>query len=93
MRFTACAIPGGLRPLVLGKLSDGAADGAVGEAAKGKGGREAAKSAAQVNGTLSGKRPAGYVLASESCAFATIGAEAVREIQPGEIVRIDAPRV
>ncbi|MCB9117870.1 MAG: amidophosphoribosyltransferase [Caldilinea sp.] len=32
----------------------------------------------------------GHVLASESCAFATIGAELVREIQPGEVVRIDA---
>jgi len=32
----------------------------------------------------------GHVLASESCAFATIGAETVAEIQPGEIVRIDA---
>ena len=32
----------------------------------------------------------GYVIASESCAFSTIGAETVREIQPGEIVRIDA---
>ncbi len=32
----------------------------------------------------------GYALASESCAFATIGAELVREILPGEIVRIDA---
>ncbi|GAB4510063.1 MAG: amidophosphoribosyltransferase [Anaerolineae bacterium] len=31
----------------------------------------------------------GYVLASESCALATIGAEYVREIEPGEIVRID----
>lgn len=31
----------------------------------------------------------GYVLASESCAFGTIGAEMVREVQPGEIVRID----
>jgi amidophosphoribosyltransferase len=30
-----------------------------------------------------------YVLASESCAFSTIGAELVREIEPGEIVRID----
>ncbi len=33
---------------------------------------------------------AGYVLASESCAFATIGAELIREIAPGEIVRLDA---
>lgn len=31
----------------------------------------------------------GYILASESCAFGTIGAEMVREVQPGEIVRID----
>jgi len=33
---------------------------------------------------------AGYVLASESCAFATIGAELIREVEPGEIVRLDA---
>ncbi|MDZ4669471.1 MAG: amidophosphoribosyltransferase [Phototrophicales bacterium] len=31
----------------------------------------------------------GYVLASESCALSTIGAEFIREIEPGEIVRID----
>jgi amidophosphoribosyltransferase len=31
----------------------------------------------------------GYVLASESCAFSTIGAKVVREIQPGEIVRLN----
>lgn len=32
----------------------------------------------------------GYALASESCALQTIGAEFVREIEPGEIVRLDA---
>jgi len=37
-----------------------------------------------------GKMAEGYALASESCAFATIGAEMVQEIAPGEIVRIDA---
>lgn len=37
-----------------------------------------------------GKLEDGYVIASESCAFATIGAKMVREIQPGEIVRLDA---
>ncbi len=37
-----------------------------------------------------GKLEGGYVLASESCAFATINAEMVQEIKPGEIVRIDA---
>lgn len=31
----------------------------------------------------------GYVLASESCALSTIGARYVREVQPGEIIRID----
>lgn len=32
---------------------------------------------------------AGWVAASESCALATIGAEFVREVEPGEIVRLD----
>ena len=36
-----------------------------------------------------GRLEGGYVLASESCAFSTIGAEMIQEIQPGEIVRID----
>jgi len=36
-----------------------------------------------------GRLDDGYILASESCAFATIGAQMVREVQPGEIVRID----
>lgn len=31
----------------------------------------------------------GYVVASESCALLTIGATYLREVQPGEIVRID----
>lgn len=31
----------------------------------------------------------GFCLASESCAFGTIGAEFVREVEPGEIVRLD----
>ncbi|MCH7471742.1 amidophosphoribosyltransferase [bacterium] len=31
----------------------------------------------------------GYVIASESCAFPLIGAEYVREVEPGEVVRLD----
>lgn len=31
----------------------------------------------------------GYVVASESCAILTVGAKFVREIEPGEIVRLD----
>lgn len=37
-----------------------------------------------------GELDEGYVIASESCALQTIGARYVREIEPGEIVRIDA---
>lgn len=37
-------------------------------------------------GTLNGN---GYVVASESCALATIGARFVRDVQAGEIVRLD----
>jgi len=36
-----------------------------------------------------GKLNGGYVLASETCAFHTIGAELVREVQPGEMVIIN----
>ncbi len=31
----------------------------------------------------------GYVLASESCALGTVGASFVREVEPGEIIRLD----
>ena len=37
-----------------------------------------------------GELDGGYVVASESCAFSTIGATLVREIAPGEVVRLDA---
>jgi len=36
-----------------------------------------------------GKLPGGWVLASESCALDTIGAELVREVKPGEMIVID----
>ncbi|HEY3289643.1 MAG TPA: amidophosphoribosyltransferase [Anaerolineae bacterium] len=36
-----------------------------------------------------GQLEGGYVVASESCALQTIGAQYLREINPGEIVRID----
>ena len=36
-----------------------------------------------------GKIDNGYVIASESCALQTIGARFVREVEPGEIVRVD----
>jgi amidophosphoribosyltransferase len=37
-----------------------------------------------------GKIEGGYVVASETCALSTIGAEYLRYVEPGEIVRIDA---
>lgn len=40
-----------------------------------------------------GKLGDAWVVASETCAFDAIGAELVREIEPGEIVRIDATGV
>ena len=36
-----------------------------------------------------GKINNGYIVASESCAFDLVGADYLREIEPGEIVRID----
>ena len=36
-----------------------------------------------------GRLDAGWVLASETCALDTLGAELVRELAPGEVVRID----
>jgi len=36
-----------------------------------------------------GKLAEGYVIASETCALSTIGAETVRYVKPGEIIRID----
>ena len=36
-----------------------------------------------------GKLNGGYVLSSETCAFSTIGAEFIREIEPGEMVIIN----
>lgn len=36
-----------------------------------------------------GKIDEGYIVASESCALSTIGATFVRDVEPGEIVRLD----
>jgi len=36
-----------------------------------------------------GKRPDGYILASESCAISAMGGEFIRDIEPGEIVIIN----
>eukprot|EP00727_Mastigamoeba_balamuthi_P000514 m51a1_g1046 amidophosphoribosyltransferase, putative (530) ;mRNA; r:745172-747540 len=41
------------------------------------------------SGTIKTDYAGGYVVASESCAFTSIGAELVREVLPGEVIRID----
>lgn len=40
-----------------------------------------------------GRLPKGYVLASETCALDIIGAEMIREVEPGELVAIDSSGV
>ena len=40
-----------------------------------------------------GRLGGGWVLASETCALDTLGADFVREVEPGEVVRIDAAGV
>ena len=36
-----------------------------------------------------GKLGDGYVVASETCAFDTVGAEYIRDVEPGEVITID----
>ena len=51
---------------------------------------EAARDPFGIRPLCIGKIPEGsFVVASETCAFDTIGAEFVREVQPGEIVTLD----
>jgi amidophosphoribosyltransferase len=42
---------------------------------------------------IDGAEPGGYVIASETCALDVVGAEFVREIEPGEIVTVDGAEV
>ncbi len=66
--------PWGFRPLVLGRIAP-AGRGSVGEPARGEAGEAA--------GAMPG---AGWVLASETAGLDAVGAEHVREVEPGEIV-------
>jgi amidophosphoribosyltransferase len=40
-----------------------------------------------------GRKGAGHVVASETCALDILGADYVRDLEPGEVIRIDAGRV
>lgn len=78
--------PHGIRPLVLGRLSD---DGGLAEVnVKAEGilpGMETEDEKSQQKVAFS---KGGWVVASETCALDIVGAEYVRDIRPGEILRI-----
>lgn len=74
--------PMGIRPLCLGRLPGHQAPGD--ETSVGKGEPIAR------NPLHSPKSNGGWVIASESCALMTIGAQFIRDIEPGEIVTIGA---
>lgn len=82
--------PHGIRPLVLGRLTSdegvAAADAYKAAAAM----PSDAKSAEDLVGDEVVASAAGWVVTSETCALDIIGAEYVRDIRPGEILRISA---
>ena len=72
--------PMGIRPLCIGRLPAATRSG---EAGVGKG-----EPIARYPFGVAGSKGGGWVVASESCALMTVGAEFVREVEPGEIVTI-----
>ena len=79
--------PHGIRPLVLGKLVDEGLDQAdLKAAAKLPSLEDAPADDAPAAAVTAG----GWVVASETCALDIVGAEYVRDIRPGEILRINA---
>ena len=78
--------PQGIRPLVLGKLVDAGLDQASLAAAAKLPAMDDGAAAEQPEVAAAG----GWVVASETCALDIVGAEYVRDIRPGEILRINA---
>lgn len=70
--------PHGLRPLCLGKVHY-----------RVKGVGSTASLSSSMDSDSDEGQSIGFVVASESCALSTIGAELVRDIRPGELIRID----
>ena len=81
--------PHGIRPLVLGKLANGGLDQADLKAAAKLPSQEGAVADADA-GVPATTTAGGWVVASETCALDIVGAEYVRDIRPGEILRISA---
>lgn len=86
--------PHGIRPLVLGRLTDSeglaGADAMAAAAVLPSEGTSAEALAAGAPVTAHGavRAASGWVVASETCALDIVGAEYVRDIRPGEILRI-----
>ena len=80
--------PHGIRPLVLGRLTSDEGVAAAGAAAAASALPSDAKSADDLVGDEVVASAAGWVVTSETCALDIIGAEYVRDIRPGEILRI-----
>ena len=79
--------PHGIRPLVLGKLVDEGLDQADAASVSQLPSQDGA---ATVGATTHVTRAGGWVVASETCALDIVGAEYVRDVRPGEILRISA---
>lgn len=82
--------PHGVRPLVLGRLTSDEGVAAANAAAAASALPSDAASAEDLLGDEVLASTAGWVVASETCALDIIGAEYVRDIRPGEILRISA---
>ena len=84
--------PHGVRPLVLGRLTDneGVAAADAYEAAAALPSESAAADDLVGESASAAVTASGWVVASETCALDMIGAEYVRDIRPGEILRISA---
>mgnify|MGYP003006435537 FL=1 len=79
--------PHGIRPLVLGKLVDEGLDQADAASVSRLPSQD---DAATVDAAPHVTRAGGWVVASETCALDIVGAEYVRDVRPGEILRISA---
>lgn len=79
--------PHGIRPLVLGKLVDEGLDQADAASVSQLPSQDGA---ATVDAATHVTRAGGWVVASETCALDIVGAEYVRDVRPGEILRISA---
>ena len=85
--------PYGIRPLVLGRLTNDeglAGADAVAAASVMPSEGESADALAGADASAAPVPAAGWVVASETCALDIVGAEYVRDVRPGEILRISA---